>query len=384
MFTEAVGYGMVAPTLPFMAQHVGADEGRIGFLVGVYALVGLFAAVPLGSLGSRFGRRALVILGLACLTSASVGFIFAPTYAWLVAARLVQGLGASGVWVGSLTLAADLSQQESMGSSLSWLTGAWSLGFIAGPALGGVGSLRVPFILYAILSAAALVVAAAGLPAIGQGGPRATLAGIMRVFRRRPVLASGAATFGLAFFYGAIEAFLPLLLAGGGATGFAVSASGRAEIGLLFTVAGLPSVILPVIAGRLADRYGDVRLILGGFLFAATLSALFLPLYGRMPNALLFLLLGCVEVVVYVPAVALLHRGVSSAERVFASASHSYAFSGGFFLGPLLIGALFPLGGWVMMFGAMVVVVLAAAGVVVVATRGQSASEPLAGGGPAY
>jgi DHA1 family tetracycline resistance protein-like MFS transporter len=380
MFTEAIGYGMVAPTLPFMAQKVGAHEGRIGFLVGVYAAVGLFAAIPLGALANRFGRRALVVLGLTCLTAASIGFTMAPTYLWLVVARILQGLGASGVWVGTLTLAADLSPDERMGRSLSWITGAWSLGFILGPAFGGIGTLRTPFYLYAGLSALTLVVAIAGLPEIGRGGPRATLKGILRIFRRPPVLSSGVATFALAFFYGAVEAFLPLLLAGGVAT----PAASRATIGLLFSVAGLPSVLLPGIAGRLADRYGDVRLIVGGFVFAAALSLTFLPLFGLVPSLVLFFLLGSVEVIVYTPAIALLNRGMPSTDRVFSSASHSYSFSLGFFLGPLVAGLLFPFGGYAAMFTTLALTSIAAAIVVRRVAARDPAAPPLADRAPEY
>jgi len=375
MFTEAVGYGMVAPTLPFMARRAGAGEGGVGFLVGVYAAVGLVASVPMGALASRYGRRWLVILGLALLTAASIGFVFAPTYGWLVAARVLQGLGALGVWIGAITMAADLSESVSMGRSLSWMTGTWSLGFVAGPALGGLGSLQVPFILYAALSAATLLVAIVGLPDVGRRGPRATFGGIARILRRRAVLASGAATFALAFFYGAVEAFLPLMLA---------TAHGRGQVGLLFSIAGIPSVVLPVVAGRLADRHGDARLIVFGFLFAAGLCAAFLPLYGRLPHPVLFFLLGCVEVLVYVPAVALLHRGLESSDRATASASHSYAFSSGFFLGPLLAGAIFPFGGWPTMFGLLTAVVLAGSIVVARVAGAERAPQPLAGDTAAY
>jgi MFS family permease len=360
MFVEAVGYGMVAPTLPFMARQVGAAEGRIGLLVGLYAAVGLFVAVPLGLLAQRFGRRALILLGLVLLTASSIAFVFAPSYAWLLAARVVQGVGAAGIWVGSLTLGGDLSEDESMGRSLSWLTGAWSLGFIIGPAFGGLGSLRTPFVLYAALCAVSLLVAIAWLPVTGVGGPRATLSGILRVFARRAVLASGVATFALAFFYGAIEAFVPLLMVTGD--------HGRGRVGLLFSVAGLPSVLLPRFTGALADRHGDKWIMVGGFLFAATLSAAFLPLLGLLPDPLLFLLIGCVEVLVYVPAIALLQRGMPTEERVFATASHSYAFSAGFFLGPLVVGGLFPFGGFAMMFATLALVVLAA-GLVVARIR---------------
>ncbi|HUD72061.1 MAG TPA: MFS transporter [Dongiaceae bacterium] len=394
MFTEAVGYGMVAPTLPFMARQVGAGETALGLLVGVYAAVGLFVAVPFGILAQRLGRRSLVIFGHLFLAVASIGFVLAPSYPWLLVARTVQGLGAAGVWVGSLTIAADLSADATMGRSLAWITGAWSVGFVVGPALGGIGTLQTPFLIYAGLSTCAFFVALFGLPALGRGGPRATFGGILAIYRRPAVLASGLATFGLAFFYGTVEAFLPLILMGPAATGgaaeavtgaaAAAGAMSRTRVGLLFTIAGLPSVILPAIAGRIADRYGDLRLIVAGFAFSAAWSLSFLPLYGRAPDAALFFLLGCVEVMVYTPAIALLNRGMPSSDRVFASGSHSYAFSLGFFLGPLSAGLLHPIGGYPIIFGLLAAIGAAAAIAVPRVAARLSGVAPLASGAREY
>jgi len=391
MITEAIGYGMVAPTLPFMARLTGVGEDQIGLLVGIYAAVGLVAAPWLGTLANRRGHRFIILIGLACLTVASLAFTVAPNYPSLVLARLVQGFGAAGVWVGSLTLAAELSADATMGRSLSWLTGAWSLGFIVGPALGGVGTLRTPFLVYALLAACAFVIGIVGLPHTGGGRPAATLAGILRIARRPSILASGAATFGLAFYYGAIEAFVPLLIAAGGdphaaggkETAAGVVVAGRMGIGLLFSIAGLPSVLLPRVVGRLADRYGDAPIIGAGFLLAAASSASFLSLYGRAPDAVVFLLLGAVEVLVYVPAVALLHRGVASEDRVYASGSHAYAFSIGFFLGPLVTGVLFPLGGFRTLFTVLVLSSLLSAAAVALLSR-RAARPPLADRSSAY
>ena len=79
-----------------------------------------------------------------------------------------------------------------------------------------------------------------------------------------------------------------------------------------------------------------------------------------MPLWVVFFLLGLVEVLIYVPAVALLNRGLHRDERVFATASHSYAFSAGFFLGPLVGGLLMPLGGYPGLFATLTAVMLAA------------------------
>ena len=351
MFVEAVGYGLVAPTLPFLARTAGAGEAQIGFLVGLYAAVGLLVGIPFSTLASRYGRRVLVLIGLGCLTAASLGFVAAPTYGWLVAARFAQGLGATAIWVGALTIAADLTPDDSMGRSLSWITGSWSLGFVVGPALGGVGSVRFPFLVYALLSGVAFVVGLFALPETGRPGVRTSLAGILRVLKYPEVLASAAATFALSFFYGAFEAFMPLL-----ADELSVK---RIGIGLLFAIAGLPSIFLPRLTGHMADRIGDTRLIIGGLVYAAAFNALFLPLVGAMPLWAVFFLAGLVEVLIYVPAVALLNRGMDRDERVYATGSHSYAFSAGFFLGPLAGGLLMPLGSYPLLFAALTAVMIA-------------------------
>jgi predicted MFS family arabinose efflux permease len=352
MFVEAVGYGMVAPTLPFLARTAGAGETQIGFLVGLYAAVGLLVGIPFSALASRYGRRVLVLIGLGCLTAASLGFVVAPTYGWLVVARFAQGLGASAIWVGALTIAADLSPDASMGRSLAWITGSWSLGFVVGPALGGIGSVRFPFLAYAVLSGGALLVAFFALPETGRPGVRTSLAGILRILKYPAVLGSAAATFALSFFYGAFEAFTPLL-----ADDLHVR---RIGIGLLFAIAGLPSIALPRLTGQIADRIGDTRLIIAGLVYSAALCALFLPLVGMFPLWVTFFLAGMVEVLIYVPAVALLNRGMDRDERVYATGSHSYAFSLGFFLGPLVGGALMPHGGYPLLFAALTVVMIAA------------------------
>jgi MFS family permease len=354
MFVEAIGYGMVAPTLPFMGRATGASEGQIGILVGLYAVPGLLLAMPIGALANRLGRRRIILSGLAALALASIGFIVAPSYYWLVVARLAQGLGAAGIWVGSMTVAGDLSHDENMGRSLSWLTGAWSAGFLIGPVIGGIGSLRFPFILYAALAGVAFLFVLLSLPETLRAGPRTTLSGILRVLLRRPVLLSAASTFTLAFYWGAFEAFAPLLMVENGVR--------RSGIGILFAVAAVPSIFLPGLMGRATDRFGDVRLIIVGLVYAALLIAIFLPLLPIIPLWLLFLLLGAVDVAVYIPTMALLNRGLPIAERAFATGSHTYAFSAGFFLGPTIGGALMPLGSYPFLFGLLTAVTLACAG----------------------
>ncbi|MFQ5877005.1 MAG: MFS transporter [Acidobacteriota bacterium] len=355
MFVEAFGYGVVAPTLPFLARSFGASDWQIALLVGMYAAPGLVAIIPLSALATRYGRRCLILLGLACLSLASLGFVLAPTYPWLVLARAIQGVAASAVWVGALSAAADLTPDASMGRSLSWITGSWSLGFFLGPFIGGLGAVRTPFLIYAALSLVALLAASLGLPETGRAGARTTMRGIVRVLRLPAVLASGVATFTLSFYWGVFEAFVPLLLSD-------EAGAGRLTIGTLFAIATLPSIVLPRLTGYLADRAGDARIITFGLLYASVLTGGFLTLFrSAMPLWLLFLMLGLMDVVVYIPAVALLNRGQDRDGRVIANASHNLAFSAGFFTGPALGGLVVTLGGRGMAFVMLAAITLAAA-----------------------
>ncbi len=367
MFLEALGYGIVAPTLPFLARRYGAEEAGIGLLVGLYAAIGLVIIVPMGMLANRFGRRPVILFGLAGLTVASVGFVLAPTFPWLVAARLAQGVGGIAIWVGALTMAGDLSPDAKMGRSMSWIAGSWSLGFVIGPALGGLGEVQTPFLIYALLSGVAFVAGLRILPESGRPAAPTTLGGIVRVLRIPSVLGSAAATFALAFCYGAYEAFLPLMIHEVGIE--------RLGIGLLFAVGGLPSIALPRISGYLADRMGDVRPIIFGFAFAAVLNACFLLLFRTIPLWLLFLLVGMVEVCIDVPTVALLNRGLNRDDRVIASSSHIYAFSAGFFLGPALGGLLLSSNGGYGRLFALLTAVMIGTIVAIIATRTNSTAR---------
>ena len=362
MFIEAVGYGMVVPTLPFLARRFGAGETEIGLLVGLYAVAGLIASLPLAAFSDRYGRRTLILIGLGLVILAAAGFVFAPSYGWLLVARIVQGLGASAIWIGSLTLAGELSHDDAMGRSMSWMTGAWAAGFVVGPAIGGLGSdLAVPFLLYGFLSVAGLILGWVALPSTRVSAERIRLANLIDVLGNRAVRQSATATFAASFFFAAVESFLPLMAADAGVT--------RTQIGLLFALAGLPPVLLPRLVGTFADRLGDVPVLMGGLVYTALLAALFLPAFDNLPYPILFLLVGLVDVAVFVPAIALLNRGREERERSFATAVHSYAFSGGFFVGPLAGGAVAEAHGEGALFQLLTVVLLLAIAIVALLSR---------------
>ncbi len=369
MFLEAAGYGIVAPTLPVLAQRLGLGHEELGLLFGLYALVGLVLVLPFGYAADRWGRKALLLLGFASLTCASAGYVLAREFTWLVLARCAQGVGGTAIWVASLTMGGDLSERHKAGREIAWITGAWSLGFLLGPALGGLGSLQTPFIVYASICFLALLLSAFTLHETHTAPINVSLTRLRRLASLPEVQCSSVATFALAFYYGSFDAFVPWLLDSRGLT--------RPGIALMFSVLALPSVLLPRIAGESADRLGDRRILNFGLPTNGLLALSFMELISRLPLWLGFLALGVTEVAIYIPAIAMLQRAVSNRDRGTAMAIHILAFSSGFVLGPVVCGQILPGGGYERIFLLMGATMLLAMGLgnVVLARRGGRGSK---------
>ena len=159
LFIDILGMGLVIPILPRLVQALlGGSIGEAGFvfglLVSLYAVMQFFCAPLLGALSDRFGRRPVILLALAGLGVDYVLLSFAPDIWWLVAGRIVAGVfGATFTPAGAYI--ADVSPPEKRAANFGLIGVAFGLGFIAGPALGGLlgqTNLRLPFMVCAGLT----------------------------------------------------------------------------------------------------------------------------------------------------------------------------------------------------------------------------------------
>ena len=190
---DALGIGLVVPIVPELVRHLsGFDAGGaayvLGPLVATFALAQLFAAPILGSLSDRFGRRPVMLLSLAGLGLNYVLLAFAWSLPFLFLGRAIAGATSANFSTASAYIA-DVSTPEERARRFGWVGATFSLGFVVGPAVGGLlGAidLRLPFL------------AAAGLSAANVAYGFLVLPESLPLERRQPFLWKAANPFGSA------------------------------------------------------------------------------------------------------------------------------------------------------------------------------------------
>lgn len=161
---DMVGFGIIIPVLPKLIETVGhvdlAEAARIGGWMAAAYSVAQFGFGPfMGNLSDRFGRRPLLLLSIFGLGVDFLAQALAPTLAWLFFGRILAGVcGAS--WVIANAYIADITPPEGRGKAFGMMGAAFGLGFVIGPAIGGLlgeFGARVPFYVAALISGLNLI-----------------------------------------------------------------------------------------------------------------------------------------------------------------------------------------------------------------------------------
>jgi MFS transporter, DHA1 family, tetracycline resistance protein len=153
VFVDLVGFGIVLPLLPFYADRFGASGTQIAVLVFSYSAAQFLLAPIWGRLSDRYGRRPILIIGLVGSGVSYLVFAFAGSILALLASRVMAGVGGANIPVAQAYIA-DVTPPARRAGGMGLIGAAFGLGFIFGPALGG---------LLAPVSPAAPGLAAAGL-----------------------------------------------------------------------------------------------------------------------------------------------------------------------------------------------------------------------------
>jgi len=269
-----MGFGLVLPAFLFFAENLGASPVVATTIVGSYSL-GQFIANPIwGRLSDRYGRKPILLISTAGMVIAYLLMAFAENLWMLGGARLLTGILGANISV-AMAYITDITPIEKRAQGMGLVGGAISLGFMFGPAFGGLlsgadadsATLMWPGIGAAALCCVTLIATfflKESLPpekrtADGSGEDRPTgLAAIRMVARRPTVTRLIVIGFMIYMAAGFFETIMPLWSE-------ARFGWGPRDIGLCFTYLGLVVMITQgYLVGKLAPRFGESKLVLVG------------------------------------------------------------------------------------------------------------------------
>lgn len=269
-----ISYNMVRmPVLALFAESLGASPERIGLIVSVSTLTGVFLKLPSGALSDIYGRRMLLRIGVIAFGVPPFFYPFISDLNLLTLLRLVHGLATAIFAPSALATVAEL-YRDRRGAALGTYTACTQSGALLGPLIGGYLAFAAGFpsaFMTAGLFGCVAIVLFYSLhlspppPRVHEKGLAALWAemwkGFSIVARNRKVLITSSTDAAKMIANGALMAFLPL---------YGVSVGLNAgEVGLLFTVQALTSFVSKPIMGRLSDRVGRQPLIILGLLICA-------------------------------------------------------------------------------------------------------------------
>jgi DHA1 family tetracycline resistance protein-like MFS transporter len=138
IFIDLLGFGLIIPALPFYAESYGASFVVIGMLSASYSLMHFLFSPLWGRLSDKIGRRPVMLIGLAGSAIAFLMFGLAASLEMLFAARILAGILSSATLPTAQAYIADTTSAEDRAKGMGLIGAAFGLGFIFGPAVGGV------------------------------------------------------------------------------------------------------------------------------------------------------------------------------------------------------------------------------------------------------
>jgi multidrug resistance protein len=267
---DFTGFGLILPSLPFWAQHLGANAFGVGLIITIYALAQFLFTPLLGSLSDRYGRKPIITISLLIEAVSLVATALAGSLPLLLAARFIGGSGASNIGSAQAVVADSTTPQE-RAKGMGLIGAAIGLGFVIGPALAGVLSPFGQAIPFWIAGGVALLNALlvlcflpetrkrqAATSTSPQRGWVALFSGWRNVCKQRAIVRLVAINFLFTLAFTAMEAIFALFSQH-------TFGWGTVQNGYVFTYIGVLVVIMQGgLVGRLVKRWHEQRVMIGG------------------------------------------------------------------------------------------------------------------------
>ena len=297
VFIDLVGFGIVIPVLPYYAEgtRFGATPREVGLLFASYSIMQLVFAPVLGRLSDKYGRRPVLLVSIL---GTSAGFLilgFANTLWMLFLGRIIDGISGGNISTAQAYIA-DVTTKENRAKGMGLIGAAFGLGFVFGPAIGGILSrwgINVPFLFAGALAFANAILLYFTLPeTVTRDHPARVSAATGRSWRqlisslRHPRLG-----FVLTIYFLSIVAFSIMT------TSFSLFLMFRLGYdawhnGWVFAFVGIVSATIQGgLIGKLVKRFGEPSLVIvGALLFSMSLFAT--PFVGPASGLMGILLIG--------------------------------------------------------------------------------------------
>lgn len=274
---DLIGFGIVLPILPYLAQRLGAGGLGLGILMGAFSGMQFVSTAFLGRFSDTVGRRPILLLTMVINAAGYILFGLAGSYPLLLLARLISGLASGNISVAQAYIA-DISAPSERSRAMGTIGAAFGIGFVVGPAIGGFAAHALgptaPGLVAAALSVINLALAWRILPESLQEHHRRKhdlldfghITDAFRDTRLRSLLIVWAL---VPFAFTGFSTIMPLHTN-------AQFGWHERELGIAFTVIGVVAAVVQGWAfGKLARRLGDyLLLVVGTFGMAAAIACI--------------------------------------------------------------------------------------------------------------
>ncbi len=345
LFFAIAATNILTPLLPQVRDDLGISIATAGLVVSTYGFARLLTDLPSGIILDRIGERRLAVVGVALLAVGSALGSVAPTVEWLIAARVMSGLGSGFLTTVVLTALSWTAGVSNRGQVMSVFQLANNTGIAVYPLLGGaIGALLTWRFTFVVAAAGALVSGAILmriLPRIEGGKKQEAVSGRTQeadfaLTPRRRVVALGSVYAGVVCNminrHGFRNTLLPLFAA-------SVLFLGPFEIAAGIAMMAIVGIIVVTPGARLGDRIGRQRIVVIGLLVVAVGELAFLGVNGFLTFLLAAAIVGSGDFFSS-SQTALLSELVPARQRAHVLAGYRFFVDIGALVGPFLLAYL--------------------------------------------